>query len=106
MRMHRRVRLNARRRRVQWGEPNRAPGAKVMQPGPTQADDSIDSGVAARDGVSGRQRLLAGAMSGTSADGVDVAIVRVAGRGAGMSASLVRHHHVPYNPELRQAIFR
>jgi anhydro-N-acetylmuramic acid kinase len=45
-------------------------------------------------------------MSGTSADGVDVAIVRVAGRGLGMSASLVRHHHVPFNPELRQAIFR
>src|SRR5687767_5921564 len=87
------------------GEPNRAPGAKEMQPGPTQADESIDQGVAARDRGSGPERLVAGAMSGTSADGVDVAVVRVGGRGLGMSAALVRHHHVPYDPQLRQAIF-
>ena len=51
-------------------------------------------------------RLLAGAMSGTSADGVDVAIVRIEGRGLDMSARLVAHHAEPYAPELRQAIFR
>jgi anhydro-N-acetylmuramic acid kinase len=44
-------------------------------------------------------------MSGTSADGVDVAITRVTGRGLQMSAQLVRHHHRPYDPALRQAIF-
>ena len=51
-------------------------------------------------------RLIAGAMSGTSADGVDVAVVRVAGRGVNMSAALVGHHHRPYDPPLRQSIFR
>ena len=50
-------------------------------------------------------RLLAGAMSGTSADGVDVAITRVDGRGLGMGAQLIRHHHRPYDAGLRQRIF-
>ena len=50
-------------------------------------------------------RLIAGAMSGTSADGIDVAITRVTGRGLAMSAELVLHHHRPYDPPLRQAIF-
>jgi len=51
-------------------------------------------------------RLIAGAMSGTSADGVDVAVVEVAGRGADMSARLVRHEHRPFPLPLRQAIHR
>jgi anhydro-N-acetylmuramic acid kinase len=51
------------------------------------------------------ERLLVGAMSGTSADGVDVALVRVGGRGAGMWARLARHAHVPYDPALRRLIF-
>jgi anhydro-N-acetylmuramic acid kinase len=51
-------------------------------------------------------RLIAGAMSGTSADGVDVAVVRVGGQGpTDMSASLIRHHHRPYDAALRRAIF-
>src|SRR5438093_1385317 len=50
-------------------------------------------------------RNIAGAMSGTSADGVDVAIVAVAGRGLDMTAQLLRHHHQPYNDELRREIF-
>jgi anhydro-N-acetylmuramic acid kinase len=50
-------------------------------------------------------RLVAGAMSGTSADGVDVAIVRIEGAGYGMSPCLVWHHYRPYTPGLRQAIF-
>ena len=50
-------------------------------------------------------RLIAGAMSGTSADGVDVAIVRVAGRGVDMTAGLLHHHHHPYDAGLRRAIF-
>ncbi len=44
-------------------------------------------------------------MSGTSADGVDVAIVRVTGRGLAMRAELVRHLAVPYSRELREKIF-
>jgi anhydro-N-acetylmuramic acid kinase len=50
-------------------------------------------------------RLVAGAMSGTSADGVDVAIVRIDGRGLGMSVRLVHHHHVPYDVSVRNNFF-
>src|SRR5882672_4051022 len=50
-------------------------------------------------------RILAGAMSGTSADGVDVALVEVSGRGLEMSAKLLHHHARPYDPELRKRIF-
>lgn len=50
-------------------------------------------------------RYIAGAMSGTSADGVDIAITAITGRGLDMSAKLIHHHHRPYNPELRRAIF-
>jgi anhydro-N-acetylmuramic acid kinase len=50
-------------------------------------------------------RLIVGAMSGTSADGVDVALVRVNGRGVGMGAKLVAHRHTPYTDELRRLIF-
>ena len=51
------------------------------------------------------ERLIAGAMSGTSADGVDVALVRIGGRGTDMTARLVAHHHRPYEPSLREKIF-
>jgi anhydro-N-acetylmuramic acid kinase len=44
-------------------------------------------------------------MSGTSADGVDVAIVKIDGRGLEMSARLLHHHHHPYEDSLRHAIF-
>lgn len=50
-------------------------------------------------------RLIAGAMSGTSADGVDVALVQIQGRGLDMTARLLRHHHEPYPPQLQKAIF-
>jgi anhydro-N-acetylmuramic acid kinase len=50
-------------------------------------------------------RLIAGAMSGTSADGVDVAITRIDGTGLDMRPQLIRHHCRPYDADLRQAIF-
>jgi anhydro-N-acetylmuramic acid kinase len=50
-------------------------------------------------------RLIAGAMSGTSADGVDVAIVEIDGSGLDMTARLVQHHHRPYPVDLRKTIF-
>src|SRR5208282_4309669 len=51
-----------------------------------------------------RDRLMAGAMSGTSADGVDVAIVRVAGCGLEITANLLHEHHRPYPPALQWGI--
>jgi anhydro-N-acetylmuramic acid kinase len=51
-----------------------------------------------------RDRLIAGAMSGTSADGVDVAIVRIAGRGFAMTAELVEQYYTPYGSQLRNKI--
>jgi anhydro-N-acetylmuramic acid kinase len=55
--------------------------------------------------MNSRSRLIVGAMSGTSADGVDAALVRVDGRGIAMRAALLGHAHEPYAPELRHAIF-
>ena len=52
-----------------------------------------------------RSRILAGAMSGTSADGVDVALVRVSGRGLDMRCELLAHHHRAYPAELRGKVF-
>lgn len=50
-------------------------------------------------------RIIAGAMSGTSADGVDVAIVAISGRGLEMSAKLLHHESLPYDADLRKLIF-
>src|SRR5581483_4376309 len=49
-------------------------------------------------------RMIAGAMSGTSADGVDVAVIEVDGTGLAMTGRLLSRHHEPYVPELRQRI--
>jgi anhydro-N-acetylmuramic acid kinase len=43
-------------------------------------------------------------MSGTSADGVDIALARLEGRGLEMSARLLQHHHLAYTPELKSTI--
>jgi anhydro-N-acetylmuramic acid kinase len=43
-------------------------------------------------------------MSGTSADGVDVALVYITGRGLEMSAKLLKWHHRAFPGALRQAI--
>ncbi|HEX4796510.1 MAG TPA: anhydro-N-acetylmuramic acid kinase [Humisphaera sp.] len=50
------------------------------------------------------ERILAGAMSGTSADGIDIAIVRITGRGLEMSAQLLHHHAAAYSLPLRGRI--
>lgn len=57
-------------------------------------------------------RLLVGAMSGTSADGVDVALVAISGHGDPRSPALppyrcrlLRHHHVPYDDWMKQAVY-
>ena len=47
------------------------------------------------------ERLIVGTMSGTSADGVDAAVVRVAGRGLSMTAELVAQAAAPYDDALR-----
>ncbi|MBN1486285.1 MAG: anhydro-N-acetylmuramic acid kinase [Anaerolineae bacterium] len=49
--------------------------------------------------------LVAGLMSGTSTDGVDVVIVHLDGRPPSLRWKLVQHTYVPYTSTLRDAIF-
>src|SRR5690349_15633377 len=51
-------------------------------------------------------RLIAGTMSGTSADGVDVVIGRIEGTGLNVSACVVRHHHRPYPSDVAASILK
>lgn len=48
---------------------------------------------------------MIGAMSGTSADGVDGALVEIDGQGLSMTARCRLHRHVPYPPDVKAAIF-
>lgn len=48
--------------------------------------------------------IVAGVMSGTSADGVDVALVRILGRGMGVRFQLLRHRAFPYPAKVRRAV--
>src|SRR3954463_13845781 len=64
-----------------------------------------ESAVEAPDAVRPGERLFVGAMSGTSADGVDAALISVSGRGAAMSCRLLRHLHVSYPAALKHEIF-
>jgi len=48
--------------------------------------------------------IVAGVMSGTSADGIDVAIVRALGSGWNTRFRLLAHHHFPYPPAVRRAV--
>lgn len=50
--------------------------------------------------------IVAGVMSGTSADGIDVALARLTGEGANLQCELLRHQHTPYPKAVRQAVFR
>jgi anhydro-N-acetylmuramic acid kinase len=48
--------------------------------------------------------IVAGVMSGTSADGINVAIVRIMGKGLNTRFSLLAHHQVSYEPAVRAKI--
>ena len=48
--------------------------------------------------------IVAGVMSGTSADGIDVAVVEILGRGAQTRFDLVAHEHFAYPPAVRRAV--
>jgi anhydro-N-acetylmuramic acid kinase len=48
--------------------------------------------------------IVAGVMSGTSADGIDVALVRIQGRGFRSRLELLAHSHFPYPPQVRRAV--
>jgi anhydro-N-acetylmuramic acid kinase len=48
--------------------------------------------------------IVAGIMSGTSADGIDVALVRVEPRGTGLRLELLAHRASPFPKPLRQAV--
>lgn len=47
---------------------------------------------------------VVGLMSGTSADGIDAALVEIEGCGVETKARLLRHHHVPYPADVRAAV--
>jgi anhydro-N-acetylmuramic acid kinase len=48
--------------------------------------------------------IVAGVMSGTSVDGIDVALVRVQGRGFRSRLELLAHYQFPYPSEVRRAV--
>ncbi len=52
----------------------------------------------------GVKMIVAGVMSGTSADGIDVAIVRISGRDEKLRFQLVRHSHADYPAAVREAL--
>src|ERR1017187_4840923 len=53
-----------------------------------------------------RPMRVLGMMSGTSADGIDVALVQVSGAPPSLRVELEGHHHVPFPPYLRETILR
>ena len=56
--------------------------------------------------AAGRRMRVLGMMSGTSADGIDVALVRISGASPAISAKIEGHHHVRFPAKVRDAILR
>ena len=54
--------------------------------------------------TSARCMIVAGIMSGTSADGIDVALVRITAAAPAPRIKLLSHHATPYHPALRKAV--
>lgn len=52
------------------------------------------------------ERLVIGLMSGTSVDGIDAALVRIRGGGPGVSLTCEHFATYPFEPAVREAIFR
>ncbi len=50
--------------------------------------------------------IVAGVMSGTSADGIDVSIASISGKRFDLSVDLVSHEHFPYPKPVRAAVLR
>ena len=50
--------------------------------------------------------IVAGVMSGTSADGINVALVIIQGRGFRSRLELLAHYEFPYPPEVRRAVLQ
>ena len=57
-------------------------------------------------GRGARAMIVAGVMSGTSADGINVALVRIQGRGFRSRLELLAHYEFPYPPEVRRAVLQ
>ncbi len=53
-----------------------------------------------------KSMLVLGMMSGTSADGIDVALARISGRPPKLSVKLEGHHHTAFPATVRKAILR
>ena len=49
-------------------------------------------------------RHIIGCMTGTSLDGLDVALARIDGRGLGLTATLLAHHAAPLPAALRDTL--
>ena len=50
------------------------------------------------------EKLVIGLMSGTSADGVDAALVKIKGHGSSVKVQQLSYVSLPFRPEIREKI--